>query len=323
MITIKDLARVTGKSVATVSRSLNDSPLISKVVKDKIRSQAALMGYQANLQARSLAGCKTRLVGVVCRQLDREIDVETVKGIDEAARKQGYGVMICLLAAQEAERIQLYRSILNQPLLEGLIAGSYPPEWFSTDVLEKPLIYVDQWPESIPKSRLTVVTSDHRQCVATIFSYFKTHSVTSVLYYGNGNGNVVEKQRFGYIKKSAHGNGLPFNHIPIGVDALERFAQPACDSMGPSDCPGLIIEPPRSIPGQLSRNTTRFLSSCVCVQFDSCRFERTEVWKQSLLVRQNHFRMGELAFNTMYQMLRGAKVPALQKVPVTVEYSQP
>ena len=47
-VSIKDIAKAAGVSYSTVSRALNDSPLISQNVRDNIHEIAKSMGYTPN-----------------------------------------------------------------------------------------------------------------------------------------------------------------------------------------------------------------------------------------------------------------------------------
>jgi len=64
-VTIKDIAQLAGVSHSTVSRSLNDSPLISESTKEKIRVIALEQGFEFNSNARSLSTSKTGTIGIV------------------------------------------------------------------------------------------------------------------------------------------------------------------------------------------------------------------------------------------------------------------
>jgi len=65
MLTSKDLARILGVSQSTVSRALNNSPLISNKTKDSIKNKASEYGFVLNSQARSLKINKTGIVGIL------------------------------------------------------------------------------------------------------------------------------------------------------------------------------------------------------------------------------------------------------------------
>lgn len=64
-MTSVELAKLIGVSQSTVSRALNDSPLISKEIKDKIKAEAEKHGYVVNIQARSLKTKKTGTIGIL------------------------------------------------------------------------------------------------------------------------------------------------------------------------------------------------------------------------------------------------------------------
>jgi LacI family transcriptional regulator len=68
-MTIKDLAKIAGVSHSTVSRSLNDSPLISKETKERIKKLAREHHFDLNASARSLSTRKTGTIGIICTEV--------------------------------------------------------------------------------------------------------------------------------------------------------------------------------------------------------------------------------------------------------------
>lgn len=71
-MTIKDLARIAGVSHSTVSRSLNDSPLISEETKARIRQLAREYNFELNASAQSLSTRKTGTIGIIFPELYEE-----------------------------------------------------------------------------------------------------------------------------------------------------------------------------------------------------------------------------------------------------------
>lgn len=63
-VTIKDIARVANVSHTTVSRALNDSPLINAETKDRIKKIADELGYTPNISAKSLVTHKSFNIGL-------------------------------------------------------------------------------------------------------------------------------------------------------------------------------------------------------------------------------------------------------------------
>lgn len=68
-VTIKDVARRAGVSHSTVSRSLNDSSLISGPTKERVRKIAMELGFEFNASARSLSTRRTGTVGIIYPEL--------------------------------------------------------------------------------------------------------------------------------------------------------------------------------------------------------------------------------------------------------------
>ena len=65
MVSMKEIARSCGVSVATVSKALSDKPDISKPTRDRIRKVAEEMGYMLNASARALKTNRTYNIGVL------------------------------------------------------------------------------------------------------------------------------------------------------------------------------------------------------------------------------------------------------------------
>ena len=65
MATIKDVARLAGVSVATVSRVINNSPKASEASRQSVGAAMETLNYHPNANARALAQQSTETVGLV------------------------------------------------------------------------------------------------------------------------------------------------------------------------------------------------------------------------------------------------------------------
>ena len=87
MVTIKDIAKVAGVSHTTVSRALNDSPLIKPETKKKIAAIAESLHYVPNVNAKSLVNQKSYIIGLYFSHLSIGTSdsflVEVIKGISD------------------------------------------------------------------------------------------------------------------------------------------------------------------------------------------------------------------------------------------------
>ncbi len=123
MVTIKDIAQVVGVSPSTVSRALNDSPLINEATKNRIRRVAKELGYERNELARGLVKGSSGTVGVILPDITNPFFAEIIKGAEEVVRNRGFGVVLCTtegFPGREREYLQL----LRRKRVDGLIIAS-------------------------------------------------------------------------------------------------------------------------------------------------------------------------------------------------------
>jgi LacI family transcriptional regulator len=102
MATIKDVARQAGVSVATVSRVYNASDTVAPPTRERVLRVATALGYAPHGAARSLITSKTNTLGVLLPDLYGEFFSEVIRGIDLAARRAGYHLLVS--GSHDAER---------------------------------------------------------------------------------------------------------------------------------------------------------------------------------------------------------------------------
>ena len=82
MVTIRDVAKAAGVSVATASRALNGMSIVTAKTREKIEAAATALDYVPHSGARSLTKRKTDTIGVILPDLFGEFFSEIIRGID-------------------------------------------------------------------------------------------------------------------------------------------------------------------------------------------------------------------------------------------------
>lgn len=123
MVTIKDVAQVAGVSPSTVSRALNDSPLVREETKARIRQIAAALGYERNELARGLVKGSSGVLGLLVPDITNPFFAEITKGVEEVAHQRGFGVVLCTTEGEPA-REEAYLRVLRRKRVDGLIIAS-------------------------------------------------------------------------------------------------------------------------------------------------------------------------------------------------------
>lgn len=111
MATIRDVAREAGVSIATVSRVFNDSSLVSEETGRLVREVAARLNYWPNGVARSLITSRTHALGVLLPDMYGEFFSEVIRGIDLAARRHGFHVLVSSSHADSEALAEALRSM--------------------------------------------------------------------------------------------------------------------------------------------------------------------------------------------------------------------
>jgi DNA-binding LacI/PurR family transcriptional regulator len=112
--TIADIARLAGVSKSTVSRALNDSPLIGEDTKARIRSIARQHNFQINAPARRLSMQESRTIAFVTHAYHKEFSVadlfglEIMGGISNGLAKQGYDMLVIHVDPQDTKWAHQY-----------------------------------------------------------------------------------------------------------------------------------------------------------------------------------------------------------------------
>lgn len=96
MITQKDVARLAGVSVSTVSRVLNKSTLVDKETKITVESAIKRLNYKPNLVAYGLRAQKSKLIGLILPELNHNAYGQFTQRIEEISLAKGYGLLVGL-----------------------------------------------------------------------------------------------------------------------------------------------------------------------------------------------------------------------------------
>lgn len=123
MITIRDVARLAGVSVATVSRVLNNSALVSPETRETVMKAVTQLGYRPNANAQALATQVSDTIGVVVMDVSDAFFGALVKAVDVVAQQHQKYVLIGN-SYHEAEKERYAIEVLIRQRCNALIVHS-------------------------------------------------------------------------------------------------------------------------------------------------------------------------------------------------------
>lgn len=200
MTTIKDVARLAGVSVSTVSKYINGGSVRQENV-EAVRSAIAQLDYRVNPIARSLKTRRTHSIGILLPSLAAPFFSSVFLASDKVLREQGYhSLMSCYYADHGLERD--YLSYLINASVDGLI---YVPENLTAEEFQEltahrdvPVVQVDRM---IPGVSLDAVLSENKKsaCLAVSRLIEKGHRRIGLL--GGPSSVQTAKERLaGYLQ---------------------------------------------------------------------------------------------------------------------------
>ncbi|MFK7801174.1 MAG: LacI family DNA-binding transcriptional regulator [Anaerolineae bacterium] len=180
-VTIMDVAKHAGVSFSTVSRVVNNYQFIKPATREKVQQAMDELGYVANLKARSLAGGRSNVIGLLVFDLENSYFTEVVRGIDAEVSALNYDMMIST-THQRRDREKAYIGQLASGIVDGLII-MLPQE-------------IESWLDQLRRRNVPFVLIDHES--------------------GSGQGHIIRTANRRGAKEAAQ-HLLDLGHTRIGL----------------------------------------------------------------------------------------------------------
>ncbi len=225
MATIKDIARLAGVGLGTVSRVINGGKSVSPETYQKVMEAARSLNFRPNQAARSLArGEYSRhTLGVVLPVAVHPFYFEILKGIYSAVSELDYNIMIFNLGEEKEE---VYEHILDEALPGLLIVACALPETARKALNDSRTLYyyIDYFDENDPSFFI-----DNHQGGRIAARHLLDQGCRNILYIGENTQTQQQDERFQGFEEVIQQEGLELvgdMRIPINeLDSLEATLQ--------------------------------------------------------------------------------------------------
>ncbi|WP_373470907.1 LacI family DNA-binding transcriptional regulator [Carnobacterium alterfunditum] len=122
MTTIKEVAKLAGVSVATVSRALNNSGYVSEAARKKVEAAVEELNFYPNEVARSLYQKKSKLIGLLLPDIANPFFPLIAKGVEDGVNQRGYSLLLGNVE-DDLEKEKDYLKIFLQNNIAGVISA--------------------------------------------------------------------------------------------------------------------------------------------------------------------------------------------------------
>jgi DNA-binding LacI/PurR family transcriptional regulator len=144
-VTIRDVAREAGVSVATASRVLNGKDVVKPVTRDRILAVMAELGFSPSQAARRLSLGRTLTIGVVVSFLTRPQAAERLRGVDAVLADSEFDLVIYNVESVP-KRDHYLSTLTTAQRADGLLVMSLPPTLEVAQALSTspvPVVFID------------------------------------------------------------------------------------------------------------------------------------------------------------------------------------
>ncbi|MFD0897849.1 LacI family DNA-binding transcriptional regulator [Loigolactobacillus binensis] len=179
MATIRDVARISGYSISTVSRTINQSGYVSKTAQLQINRVIHQLDYVPNAIARDLSTGKTHKIGAILPHIRDPYFSKILNGIMDAAFANNYSVILLPSEYDEAQEMH-YLEQLKRKEYDGLIVTSHgiPLERLEKYNQYGPIVCC----EDTGAKQLNAVFSDRESAYTTAFNWLKQKQIKRIAF---------------------------------------------------------------------------------------------------------------------------------------------
>jgi LacI family transcriptional regulator len=224
MVTIKDVAKEAGVSIATVSYVLNNDPRIKKETTEKVMKAAKKLNYIASGIARSLKKSKTNIIIVFVSNFAGPIYQEILENLHHILKSLGYKMIVC--NGDLAESFLLERQSDGAIILDTNI---------SMDLLIKATNFNYPIVDTTHSSKIETILAMPINSFDSSYEIIKqaiTENYTKIGFMHGNTKSLDNSQRYGgYLKALEEGNLKPFCILQgnfteaSGYDEMKRYVK--------------------------------------------------------------------------------------------------
>ena len=220
-ITIKDLAKILGVSVSTVSRALKDHPDISVKTKKAVQELAKELQYRPNEIALSLKNRRSKIIGIIVPKLVHHFFSSVIAGVENIAYDAGYQVMIY----NSGENFEIFFLRTDfQLILDGLIISmsKETTDFTHFDKLDQygiPVVFFDRVPD-LPVNK---VIFDDFQGAFDAVNHLIEQGCKKIAHLSASAHLDIGRLRIAGYKAALAKHGIPFNSdLVVKCDTFEE-----------------------------------------------------------------------------------------------------
>lgn len=220
--TLNDICEKTGLSKATVSRVLNDSPLVKEATRQRVQEVMDELDYHPLEAARALAGLRTNMLGVVSPYVGSGFFTDVLVGVDHEAAEQKCHITTAFAHGVNDEQ-ELVRRFIQQRRTDAVILINLDlPADFLAEVAQArlPVVAVDT---PAVEHGIPSVSIDNRAGASAMMAHLVEHGHRDIVVFAGPVESYDSRERLAGCRSAAAeaGVSLPDEKVFSGNFIME------------------------------------------------------------------------------------------------------
>lgn len=209
-VTIQDVARESGVSVATVSRTISAPSVVSEKTRDLVLEAIKTTGYRVNRTAQNLRKQKSGAVLVLVPNLGNPFFSQILASLNASFAQQGYSVLISDSNVQNSPGMQVVDNLLDGRVdgvvcLDGTLTGD-DLQRFRAHNLQDRIVFACEW---VPDAPYPSVRSDNQKGAKLVVDHLVGLGHRRIAHITGPKGNVLTRERREGMQAARRQLGLP------------------------------------------------------------------------------------------------------------------
>ncbi len=214
-ITSLDVAKLAGVSQSAVSRVFTEGASVSAKTAEKVQNAAKELGYRPNRIARSLLTGRSHMIGLVVAYLDNYFYPEVVERLSNALQKEGYHVLI-FMVAQTAKNVDKVVEEILEYQIDAIVTASVALSSELTEKCENAGVPVVQFNRIQHHSSFASVTTDNYLGGCLIAKHLIEEGYRSFGYIAGWEGASTQRDREAGFSQHLKEHGFNISARAVG-----------------------------------------------------------------------------------------------------------
>ncbi|MCF7944365.1 MAG: LacI family transcriptional regulator [Spirochaetia bacterium] len=196
---IKEVAKLAGVSVATVSHVLNKTKKVLPQTEKRVMDAVDILHYQINPLARNLRRGESKIVGFVVSDLTSYHFIDIARGVEKVLRQFGYHTLIVDSKEDKSREIDNAKDLISMSVDGLIIAPTVEDCSYLRTLIQRdlPVAFVDRKPQNYEGD---VVLSTNIKGAYDAVSYMVSKGHKKIGFIGSRFDTTMEERLSGYKK---------------------------------------------------------------------------------------------------------------------------